>query len=81
MFLSNSNHFRGRGASLWCRNFLLGSSNFNLGYLMKIEWLVTNLTAVGSPGRAERAVLGVISAGRVFGEFRIYLWSLSHIVM
>ena len=32
---------------------------------MNIEWLVTNLTAIGSPGRAERAVLGMILAGRV----------------
>ena len=27
---------------------------------MKIEWLVDNLTAVGSPDRGERAILGVI---------------------
>ena len=33
---------------------------------MKIEWLVTVVTAIGFPGRAERAVLGVILAGRVF---------------
>ena len=30
---------------------------------MKIEWLVTDVTAVGSPDRAERAILGVILAG------------------
>ena len=47
---------------------------------MKIEWLVTNVAAVGPPGRAKRAILGVILAGRVFGQFRAYLWSLSHFV-
>ena len=30
---------------------------------MNIEWFVANLTAVGSPDRAERAILGVILAG------------------
>ena len=31
---------------------------------MKIEWLVTDVTVIGSPDRAERAILGVILAGR-----------------
>ena len=31
---------------------------------MKIEWLIINVTAVGSPDRAERAILEVILAGR-----------------
>ena len=48
---------------------------------MKIEWLVANVTAVGSLDRAEHAVLGVIVAGGVFGQFRTYLWSLSHFVI
>ena len=30
---------------------------------MKLEWLVTNVTAVGSPDRAERAIFGVIWMG------------------
>ena len=30
---------------------------------MKIEWLVANATAVGSPDKAECAILGVILAG------------------
>ena len=30
---------------------------------MKVEWLVTDVTAVGSLGRAERAIFGVILAG------------------
>ena len=31
---------------------------------MKIEWLVANATAAGSPGRAERALFGMIVADR-----------------
>ena len=30
---------------------------------MKLVWLVTDVTAVGSPGRVERAILGIIVAG------------------
>ena len=48
---------------------------------MKIEWSVTDVTAIGSSGRAEHAILGVILAGRVFGQFRACLWSLSHFVI
>ena len=48
---------------------------------MKIEWLVADVTAVGSLDRAERAILGVIVAGRVFGQFRSFLWSGSHFVV
>ena len=33
---------------------------------MKIKWLVTDITAVGSPDRVKRAILGVILAGRFF---------------
>ena len=33
---------------------------------MKREWLVTDVSAVGSPDRAERPILGVIVAGRFF---------------
>ena len=32
--------------------------------LMKTEWVVTDVTAVGSPARAEYAILEVILAGR-----------------
>ena len=38
--------------------------NLNQGHLMKIEWLVSDVTAVGSPDRSERAILGMIVAGR-----------------
>ena len=47
----------------------------------KIEMLVADVTSVGSPGRAERAIFGVISAGRVFGQSMSFLWSGSHFVM
>ena len=30
------------------------------GHLMKIEWLITDVPAVRSPDRAERAILGMI---------------------
>ena len=48
---------------------------------MKTEWLVTDVIAVGSPGKAEHAILGVILAGRVFGQSRSFLWSGSHFMM
>ena len=48
---------------------------------MKIEWSVADVIAIRSLDRAEAAILGVIVAGRVFGQFRSYLWSLSHFVM
>ena len=34
---------------------------------MKTVCLVADVTAVGSHDRAERAILGVVVAGRVFG--------------
>ena len=46
-----------------------------------MDWLVTDAPAIGSPGRAEHAVFGVVLAGGVFGQFRTYLWSLSHFVI
>ena len=39
-------------------------NNFTEGHLMKIEGLVTSVTAVGSPDRAERVIFGVVLAGR-----------------
>ena len=48
---------------------------------MKIEWLVADATAVGSLDRAERAFLGVVVSGRVFGQSRSFLWSRRHFVM
>ena len=38
---------------------LLSPNKFTLGHLVKIEWLVTDITAVESPDRGERAILGV----------------------
>ena len=38
----------------------MSSNNFTKGHLTKIKWLVTDVTAVESPERAERAILGVL---------------------
>ena len=38
-----------------------------------MEWLIPNVMAVGSPGKAEHAILGLILAARVFGQFRTYI--------
>ena len=35
---------------------------------MKIEWLVANVTTVGSPDRAKHAILGIILD--IFGSFQ-----------
>ena len=48
---------------------------------MKIEWLVADVTAVGSLAIAERAILGVIVAGRVLGQSRSFMWPGSHSVV
>ena len=80
-FLANSGRICGRGAALWCRNPLLSSNNFTQGHLIEMEWFATNVTAVGSPDRAERAILGVILSGRFFGQLRTYLWLLSLFTM
>ena len=74
-FLANSGRFCDRGATLRDRNPLLSPHKFAQGHLVKIEWLVADVTAVRSLDRAERAILGVILAGCVFGQFRTYLWS------
>ena len=42
---------------------------------MKIEWLIFNVIAVGSPGGAERAILGLVLAECVFGQSRSCLCS------
>ena len=39
---------------------------------MKIECVVTNVAAVESPDRAQRAILEVILVGRSFSQFRVY---------
>ena len=43
---------------------------FTHGHLMKIKWLVANVTAARAPDRAERAILGVILAEQLFDQFR-----------
>ena len=59
----------------------MSSNNSTQGHLVKIEWLVADVTAVGSLDRAERAILGAIVAERVFGQSRSCLWSGSHFVV
>ena len=59
----------------------MSSNNVTLGHLVKIEWLVVDVTAVGSLDRAERAILGLIVAWHVFVQFRSYLWSGSYFVV
>ena len=71
----------GRKATLWCRNPLLSSNTFTKGHLMKIEWLVTDVTAIESSDRAEHAIFEVIVTGRAFGQSRSLLWSGSHFVV
>ena len=36
---------------------------------MKIKWFVADVTAVGAPERAERAISEVTFAGRCFDQF------------
>ena len=50
----------------------MSSNKFALGHSMKMEWLIANATAVGSPDRAGRAILGVFVVGRVFGQSRSF---------
>ena len=69
-FLANSGRIWGRGATLWCKNPLLSSNNFTQGHLMKIEWLVTNVTGVRSPDRT--CFFGVILA-RLFSAVQAVL--------
>ena len=48
---------------------------------MKIDWLVTDVTAIGSPDRADYAILGVSLAGRCFGQFRPFFVIGDHFVV
>ena len=59
----------------------MSSNNFTQGQLVKIEWLIYDVMAVRSLDRAERAILGLILAGRVFGQSRLFLWSGGHFVL
>ena len=56
----------------------MSPDNFTFGPVVKIKWLVADMTVIGSPDRAERAILGVILAGLVFGQPRSFLLSGSH---
>ena len=52
------------GATLWCRKPILSPNKLTYGDLMEIKGFVVNVTAVGSPDRAEHPILGVILAVR-----------------
>ena len=58
----------------------MSSNNVTKGHLVKIEWLVADVTAVGILDRAEGAILGIIVAWPVFVQSRSVLWSGSHFV-
>ena len=45
---------------------------------MKKEWLVADVTVVGCLDRAERAIVGRVLAGHVFGQTRSFLWRGGH---
>ena len=70
LFLANSGCICGRGATVLCRNPILSSNTFIWGHLFKIAWKVTREPAVGSPDRAEQAILRKILAGRIFGQIQ-----------
>ena len=55
-FFANSGRFCNRGVTLWCRNPLLSPNKIAWGHLMKMEWLMTHVTAVRTPDRAECAI-------------------------
>ena len=73
-FFPNSSHICGRGAPLWCRVALFSPTNFTYGYLMIMEWLVTNVRTVGSSDRADPTIFWG-DFGCFFYQFRPYLWS------
>ena len=50
----------------------MSPNNFTLGHLVTIEWLVADVTAVGSLDKAKRAIYRVIVAGRAFGQSRSF---------
>ena len=38
----------------------MSPNNFAEGHLLKIDWIVADVTPVGSPARAERDILGML---------------------
>ena len=59
----------------------MSPNKFTQGHLMKTEWSVTDVAAVGSPDRAEYDIVEVISVERFLGQFSPYLLSGSHFVI
>ena len=60
-------------------NDLLNPNNLTYGRLRKIEWLITNATAISPPARAESAIFW-LSLG-FFCQFRPLLWLGRHFVI
>ena len=55
-----------RGATLWSENLLSSLKNRTREIIMRLEWLIANITAVESPARIE---------GAFFGNFG-YFWPI-----
>ena len=56
------------------KDSILSPNNFTWGHLLKIEWLVIDITAVGSPDKAERDILGMIFDVFWPGQPAIVVW-------
>ena len=50
----------GLKATVWCTNPLLSPNKLSCGRFLEIEGLIADVTAIGSPDRAKRAILGVM---------------------
>jgi len=49
-FSVNSGHFRGQGSTLWyVRKSFFEPWDFTINHITKIDWLITNITALGNP--------------------------------
>ena len=48
-FLVHLGHFCSQKAALWCGDTFLSPKNLSYDHLMKLKWLIANITAVGSP--------------------------------
>ena len=59
----------------------MSSNTFIEGILVKVKWLVANVTTIGSLGGPKRTILGGVLAGSVFTRYRTYLWSGGHFVV
>ena len=63
--MADSGVFCGWGAVLLFEKLLLGPDLFIQSNLMKIDWLIVNVTSVRSPVRAERYILNHFTEGHL----------------